>query len=228
MLTRDRDETRLPGILSLTTLVLTAIWLALLVAGIVRDGPVETLDQALAVASRMDALFTLTYLNAALITVVATAFFAALTARYRDVAPVWSIVALSFVPPYTTLNLIAYLSQVAIVPRLLALGQASADPAATAILLAQMLQQWPGSLVSVLNNLAYAVLGVPSVIFGVLLYRETRAGGALLALNGVACAVGFAGIIADSAALSLGSVAGGVLFLCALIPVTRQLWRGHV
>jgi hypothetical protein len=128
----------------------------------------------------------------------------------------------AFVPIYGLLNLFAYLSQITIVPRMAAL-QPVPD-----LLLAQMVQAWPGSAVNVLNNLGYAVLGVPSIIFGLLLGRETpslRLAGILLALSGVASIVGIAGIAARSAALALGSIVGGVLFLIALIPMTRVWLR---
>mgnify|MGYP006289903707 CR=1 FL=1 len=49
--------------------------------------------------------------------------------------------------------------------------------------------------------------------------------GILLALSGVASIVGSAWIAARSAALALGSIVGGVLFLIALIPMTRVWLR---
>jgi hypothetical protein len=73
---------------------------------------------------------------------------------------------------------------------------------------------------SFLNNLAYAVLGVPSVIFGMLLLNHrapAQAAGGLLALNGIACIVGLVGVLFKLPWLNLGSLVGGVLFLLSLI-----------
>lgn len=66
-------------------------------------------------------------------------------------------------------------------------------------------------------------LGIPSIIFGALMFKLTpglRVGGILFALNGVACIVGFIGIAAESTWLRQGSLVGGVLFLLALVPMT--------
>jgi hypothetical protein len=112
------------------------------------------------------------------------------------------------------LNLFAYMSQITIMPRLAAL-QPRPD-----VLLAQMIQAWPGSTVSVVNNLGYAVLGIPSIAYGILLGQRDaslRVVGILLALSGVASIAGLIGIAVGSAALGTGSIAGGALFLVALV-----------
>jgi len=120
-----RIQTLQVGMLSLTALVLTVIWLVLLVYGMVRIGPAVTLAEAMAVANKLDSLFYVTYINAALITIAVTALFAGLYVCYRQIAPLWSAVALIFVPPYTLLNLFVYLSQVTIIPRLLSINHAA-------------------------------------------------------------------------------------------------------
>jgi hypothetical protein len=210
-------KNRLLGSVSLICLIVTVMWLILLVYGTATEGAVETFDQALASVADLGPLHSLTYANATLITVSATMLFAGLSARCGRDAPLWAAMGAAFVPVYCLLNLFAYLSQITIVPRLVALRPA-ADP-----LLAQMVQAWPGSAVNLLNNLGYAVLGIPSIIFGVLLGRRRAPlplAGILLALSGGASILGLAGIVAGSAVLGLGSIVGGVLFLLALVPLT--------
>lgn len=209
--------------MALICLVVTVIWLALFVFGAATRGTAATKEQALASVQSLDALQVLTYVNAALVTVSATMLFAGLYVVCRDEAPLWSAMAAAFVPIYGALNLFAYLSQITIVPRLVALRPASD------VLLGQMVQAWPGSAVNVVNNMGYAVLGIPSIIFGLLLRRRDgalRSGGVLLGLSGAASLLGFVGIVARSAALSLGSIVGGVLFLAALVPLTVGWLRG--
>lgn len=208
------------------TLLTTAVWIILFIAGMVAAGPaLATFEGTLAYAARLDPLFYLTYVNAALVTLSATALFAGLYGYCRRVAPLWSLLAVIFVPVYTVLNLFAYLSQITIVPRLLASRQTAVYRDAADLLLRQLLQTWPGSAVNVFNNVAYAVLGIPSLIFGAILYRRSRAAGLLLAGSGAASIVGAAGTIAGSPLLSWGSIAGGVLFLLALVPLSRYFWR---
>ena len=213
----NRSTRSLLGALSLICLIVTAIWLGLLIYGTLTRGAVESYAEALAHAAALDLLDVITYVNAALITLTATMLFAGLYVLLRSEAPLWAAMGAVFVPIYGLLNLFAYLSQLTIVPRLAAMGPAF-EP-----LLAQMVQAWPGSVVNILNNLGYAVLGIPSIIFGVLLARRApslQAGGILLAVSGAASIAGIVGIAAQIAALALGSIVGGVLFLAALIPLS--------
>jgi hypothetical protein len=133
---------------------------------------------------------------------------------------------LVFVPVYATLNLFAYLSQVSIVPGLMELRKTPEFTAAADLLLRQLIQQLPGSGVAIFNNVAYAILGIPSILFGWLLYQQhhrLRLAGSLLALNGVACLLGIAGILAGNELLKNGSVLGGILFLFATLSLSRGL-----
>ena len=154
--------------------------------------------------------------------VAATALFAVLHTTHRLRSPAWSFIDLVFVPVYSVLNLTIYISQITVVPRLVTLmGQPGLQPAATA-LLSQSLQVWPESSAGILNSLAYAVLAIPSIIYGTLLWGQRtalRVGGALLIANGIACILGFMVVILDSPLLQLGTVLGGVLFLAALVPM---------
>ena len=217
-----RDGERTAGAVALICLLVTVIWLGLFVYDTATSGPVETFDQAVASAARLDLLEVLTYVNATLLTVSAMMLFGALYVLLKAKAPLWAAMGVVFVPIYGALNLFSYVSQLTIVPRLAALR-----PAAD-IVLGQMVQAWRGSAVNVVNNLGYAVLGIPSILFGGLLAREggLRWAGILLAVSGGACVVGIVGVAAGSELLSLGSVVGGVLFLAALVPLSAGLLRG--
>lgn len=223
-------QTRLLGVLSLILLALTILWLVFLVVGLAAAGPLDTFEQVLAHVNKLDVVFYLAYANAALITVSAVMLFAALYFHYKPIAPEWSAIGATFVPIYGTMNLIVYLSQVTVVPRLLRLQVLPEYQALSQFLLRQAIQQWPDSTISIVNNLAYAVLGVPSIVFGVLMLKSApalRVGGALLVLNGLACIAGFIGIAAQSTWLSQGSLVGGVLFLLALAPMSWSFLQGE-
>lgn len=216
-------RTRLLGFLSLACLATTVLWLVFLIAGLSSAGPMGTFDLVLAYVSKLGVSFYATYANAALVTITAVMLYAALYVFCKPMASTWAFIAVAFVPVYGAMNLVVYLSQITVVPRLLHL---LADPAlhsAASFALRQAIQQWPDSAISIANNLAYAVLGIPSIVFGVLLFRAApalRMAGTLLALNGVACIAGFIGIVAGSAVLANGSLVGGVFFLLALIPMS--------
>lgn len=205
--------------LTLLTLIFSVLWLVFLIISMASAGPLDTFDRVLAHVSRGGVLFTLTYVNAALVTLSAAAFFAALYQAVRHAMPTRALVGLIFLPVYCAINLFVYLSQITIVPGLVGgLNQPESAQAAR-LLLAQLIQEWPASGAAFFNNLAYAILAIPSIIYGVALAREPgalRVGGAMLALNGVACIIGVIGMLLNAGPLSTGSLVGGVLFIASL------------
>ena len=74
------------------------------------------------------------------------------------------------------------------------------------------------SIVGFLNGMAYAILGIPSVIYGYLLMKEAKKfSGLFLISNGIACFIGIIGYMTDCPVLSFGTMLGGVLFVVSLI-----------
>jgi hypothetical protein len=216
------------SLLALLLFLLTAGWLGLFIAGTAAAGPIDTFEQALAVTARQDPALVFSYLNASLLTLVTVTLFAGLYSNLRDEAPGWTRVALAFVPIYGVFALTAYLSQLTLVPSLLGWLDDPQSGAAARLLLAQSIQNWSGSFINFLNNLAYGLLGIPSIIFGVLLTRRGalfKAAGILLVLNGIACVIGVAGILTGIELLTWGSVLGGVFFLLALPPLALGYYR---
>ena len=223
-------RTKLFALVSLTALIVTVIWLALLIADTAAIGPLNTFEQALARISGLDALYYLTYANAVLTVLATTLLFAVLYLYCKTIAPELALLGLVFVPAYAALNLTVYLLQFTAVPALLTAHQQPQYQAAAELLLRQTIQIWPGSAVSFLNGLGYAVLGIPSITLGVILLRQRgplRLAGTLLALSGMACLAGLIGTAAGSKLLGSGSAVGGLLYLLALIPLNIAFWRGR-
>ena len=223
-------KSRLAGSLSLLTLVLTGFWLIFLITDRAAAGPMDTFEQVLAHVSKLNAVFYLTYFNAALITLSASLLFAVLYITLKTYSAALALMGLIFVPVYAVLNLSVYLSQISILPGLLALQKQPEMAAAAGMLLRVIVQQWPASGAAFFNNLAYAVLGIPSILYGLLLTTRGFAfkwAGILLALNGAACILGAAGSLVGNSLLASGSLVGGILFLAALVPMsTAFLGRG--
>lgn len=221
-------NTKLIGAAALITLIFTAVWLILLIWDQATAGPLQTLDQVIAYLSSRSWRYTLTYLNAAAFTISATILMTLLYIYCHEVIPEWALIGLVFVPVYCTLNLAAYLSQITLVPALANGLEAGVDDPVLHLLLAQSIQLWPDSPVGFFNGLAYALLGIPSIIYGLVLTRGNRLmkiAGWPLALNGAACILGVIGILASRPILATGVVIGGVLFFLALIPLTAAFLR---
>jgi hypothetical protein len=210
------------------SLILTILWLICLIVGLSSAGRLDTFEGVLSHVAKLNTLFYLTYANAALLTVSAVMLFVALFLQLRPMAPTWSALGVAFVPIYGCLNLVAYLSQITVVPRLLRLQAVPEYQVVSRFLLQQAVQQWPDSAVFIVNNLAYAVLGVPSVVFAVLILRSSpsvRFGAILLGLSGVASMAGFIGIVAQNPSIANGSLIGGILFLVALAQLSWGFLR---
>ena len=213
------------GVLVVLTAVLTIAWLGLLMYSAYLTGFADTLGEAVANAIAHGWVFYVGYANVTLITIVAMTLFAGFYVYCRQAAPTWAVIGLVFVPVYGVLNLVVYVSQITFVPPLLDQYQANGTET-TELLLTMWLQGWVGSLAWVLNNLAYAILGIPSIIFGILLGKQNASlqiGGWVLAASGIASIVGFGGIIVDYEPLTVGSVVGGALFLLGLLLLIRPL-----
>jgi len=222
-------KTRSLGIASLILLTLTVLWIVLVIWDTASAGPMETFEQVLAHVARLSGTFYLTYVNAALLTLCTVIWLAGLYVYCKPHLSEWSAVTgLICTPIYGVLNLFAYLSQITIVPALLSLHRLPEYQAASEVLLRMTIHQWPGSAVGFFNSLAYAVLSIPSIIFGLALGKHGRImrfGGILFALSGVASIIGVIGSLVGNALLGSGVVVGGVLFLLALAAMSWALLR---
>jgi hypothetical protein len=221
---------KLIGIFALISFVFVTLWIVLFIISAATYGPTKTFEQALGYVSRLDALFYLTYLNATIFTLLAVMVMAGLYLICKPTHPTWSMMGAAFIPVYGVMNIFAYFSQLVLMPVLIPLRESPGLQAAVDVWLNVTMQILPGSAVNTFNNMAYAILGIPSIIFGMILYQKVktlRIPGALLALNGVACILGVIGILMDHAILGWGSVIGGVLWWAALLPLGMVLFKDN-
>jgi hypothetical protein len=219
---------KLIGVLSLISFVFVTLWIVLLIISIATSGPTDTFDQAFEFVSRLDTLFYLTYINATVLTILAVALMTGLYGICKEFNHTWSIIGLAFVPIYGVINVFAYFSQVALMPVLIPMQGNPDFQAAIDVWLSITMQILPGSPVNTLNNFAYAILGIPSIIFGAIIYKRVkrlRFPGILLAMNGITCIFGIIGILINNNILSLGSIVGGMLWWAALLPLGIVLSR---
>jgi hypothetical protein len=215
-------KTRTLGILTLLVALTTMLWVALVIMIEMQKGPAQTLAAEIAFIESHWGLFNLNYVNAGLITLFTVAMLAGYVHYCWDNDRLWALIAMVFLPLYGLADLVAYLSQVFVVPSLLAAYHQPSSAAFAEILLALTLHTWPGSVVGFINALAYAALGIPSLILGVLLFRKARRlrpGGMLLAVSGVLSIVALIGVGVGSALLSSLVMLSGFLFLIALVPL---------
>ncbi|MCP4600248.1 MAG: hypothetical protein GY847_06900 [Proteobacteria bacterium] len=221
----QKTSMRSLGLLTLSMAIVTIVWVITFVIGEASSPPVETIQDKIAAVESQGLLFHITYFNAAVLTLLGVIMFAGFYVYCRSRDELWSAIAFSMVPIYGIGNIVAYLSQVLIVPELIDVYH---DPSYSKIgetLLRFTLHTWPGSAVEALNSGSYAVLGIPSVIFPVIAFRHERGlriGGSLLAISGLFSIIAFVGVVFSLRYLLFLSPVGGVVFLVSLFPISRH------
>jgi hypothetical protein len=217
--------------LTIAVVATTAIWVLLLIISQASSPPAHTLHEKIVSLEGVGFLYYFNYFNAAFITLFDVAVFAGLYLYCRNYDPFWSAIGVAFVPIYGLGNLISYLSQIFVVPDLVDLYQAPEAAQIAQILLGFVIQDWSGSAIQALNGLSYAVLGIPSIIFAVIIYRRERglrAGGVLLAISGGLSFVAFIGLAISSSILADVTLLSGFVFLIALIQIGTFFLRQPV
>ena len=197
-------------------LILWVLFMILLTSGINENW---TNERYLQFAKENGILYFLSYLNGVIFTVITMALFGLLYIFIQNEKPVLSIIGILFVPVYGVLNIFAYGSQITVVPQLLSEVNIEHLTECRAEYLVQWIQTKPETAVGMINGVAYALLGIPSVCFGVALFKRIPFGmvvGWLLFINAILCLVGLIGYVIGNLTLANGIIAGGFLFTIAV------------
>lgn len=221
-------NTRIIGWSGLVLAVSTLGWVIML--GVSESGApqIHSIEDKIRFIESQPILQTAVYLNAGLLTILTVAFMSALYVACREQHPFWATVAFAFVPIYGLGNIVSYLSQVFLVPTLIDSFHNAETHEMAKYLLSLTIHTWPRSAVESINALSYAVLGIPSLIFPHFMMKRPRVllvGGILLALSGIMSIAAFTGTVLSIGYLTGLSVAGGVVFLFSLIPITWHFLR---
>jgi hypothetical protein len=207
-------------ITGIVLLVQTIVWLVFTIISMSQvDSGWEKADYVKWVANP-DFFFIGNYINGTLLTVTATILFCFLYLYLKDKTTGAWIIGLVFVPMYALLNIVSYSIQISIVPQI-----ATYEMQLNHVdgLAQHLIQADSHSIIGYLNGLAYALLAVPSIIFGSGLIKNNKPyTGRLLFANGISCIIGLTGYLMNNEILSLGVMAGGVIFLLALIFLIKE------
>lgn len=213
-------QNRTIAYLIFATAIFTGMWIILAVINTGSISPATSLEQKIFLLTHPGILFYLIYINATLITVSTVAMYAGFYYHCRQFNAIWAIIAMVFVPMYGIGNLITYLSQVFIVPKLVSMHSIAEFELISKVLLGQMLQDWPGSAMASLNGVSYAILGITSIIFAIIWIKNVnglRAGALLLAISGLFSIFAVVGIAAENSVISFFLVISGFIYFIALL-----------
>jgi hypothetical protein len=215
---------------SIVLAILTGIWIICMVLLMQQHGSViASFEDAYDFVKDPGVLFYITYLNVVLLTIADVVLFGMLYLYFKSRFPVFSLIGLLFVPVYAAYNMFVYISQVSVVQKIISIYEGKLSEDLLQVLLGQFIQLWEHSTIAFINNYAYAILGIPSVLFGIAIYGMkpglSRVTGLLLILSACACLLGIIGIIAGNQVLSKGSAIGGGLFFLSLIGMSIIFWK---
>lgn len=216
------------GKIALLDLILTTTWIILTIVGMLKSGSMDTFDQILEYVSNQDPLFyTLNYLNAALLTVVTAILFVSIYLFLKDDDQTLATIGVIFIPIYGAFNLVVYLSQVTVIPVLLELRDSPQYESSVDVFLRLTIQLWPDSGIAFINVLGYAILAIPSILFGLVFikqYQSLKFAGYLLIVSGILSLIGIFGSIFQISVLNLAVMLSGVFFLLFFIPFTLVMF----
>jgi hypothetical protein len=167
--------------------------------------------------------FRINYLNVSFLTLGVCFIFVLLFRYLKLKSRSLALAGLIFVPIYGIMNLVCYASQISLVPSMAMSALGNPDSVSE---VSRWIQANPDSIAGFVNGLAYAVLAIPSIIYGYLLKLDNRKiSGLTFILNGIFCLLGIIGMIFGSKILSMGIMIGGFIFLVSLGCIWFELGR---
>jgi hypothetical protein len=214
-----QTERRRIQITALGLLILCISWIAF---GVISMSPLKdewTNTDYLNWVSKPSLSFTITYINATLLTIIDVLLFYFLYSYLSLFNKIFAQLGLIFVPIYGMLNIVCYSIQITTVPSIakLALESGNIDFAI------QLVQAKNDSLIGYLNGLAYTMLGIPSIIYGYMLIKQRILfSGGFLIVSAFFDLIGITGYLIGNKTLSIGMILGGVAFTIALVCIVFE------
>ncbi|MCG8402033.1 MAG: hypothetical protein MJA84_10595 [Firmicutes bacterium] len=170
--------------------------------------------------SKPDIFYTLNYINATIFTFIAIVFYTVLFRYLYEKSKLLGLLGFVFIPVYGVLNLICYSMQITIVP---SIANHTLISSGDILFVSQLIQSKSGTLIGFINGLAYAILGVPSIIYGYMLIKDMKKLSVLfILLNGILCIVGIIGFMIKNNIMSNGVMLGGIVFLISLVVMVLE------
>ncbi|MFC2138418.1 hypothetical protein ACFLTE_09610 [Bacteroidota bacterium] len=217
------------SITSILVALLTINWIILLIILMKNSEPFfHSIEDALNFVKKPDIIFNLTYINVVLLTIADIILFALLYLFLKQKFPGLAMLGIIFIPIYGAYNLFCYISQISIVQQIQTIYNEPKYEEILNLVLGQLIQMWDKSTIAFINNYAYAILGISSIFFGIALIKINKMGkvaGGFLILSAIASILCIIGIISGNRILMNGSLIGGILFLCSLIPLAIMFWK---
>ena len=162
-----------------------------------------------------DVFYTAYYVGAVILTLLIVILFTLLYGYLSNINRTVALVGIVFIPVYGAINLVCYSLQITVVPSL-AVGALNAG--SDVGLVSQLILYDNQSILGFVYGLAYFILGIPSIIYGLMFVKNgKKCSGFLLIIHGLLYVVGIVGFLFQNFALSQGLNFGAIVFLICLV-----------
>ena len=196
-------------------MIFTIIWVVLTGVSMSQVESLWSDTEYLRWVSEPDISYTLNYINATIFTFIALVLYTVLFRYLYQKNKLLALLGIVFIPIYGVLNIVCYSMQITIVP---SIANQTLISSGDMLFASQLIQSKSGTLIGFVNGLAYAILGIPSIIYGYMLINDMkRLSGLFLVLNGIFCVVGIIGIMVQNSIMSNGVMLGGIAFLLSTV-----------
>lgn len=215
-----KNQQNIIKVASIILLVQTIVWLVFTGLSMSQVESTWTNIDYVNWAANPDIFFTGNYINATLLTITAVALYVFLYGFLKNKYENYAMLGLVFIPIYGILNIICYSIQISVVPLIASSSLESPDKIYFA---SQFIQANSKSIIGFVNGMAYAILGIPSMIYGFLMFKESKKiSGVLITLNGIFCIIGIVGYTINNSILSMGVMIGGIVFMGSLVALAFE------
>ncbi|MFZ5354862.1 MAG: hypothetical protein ACOZCL_19350 [Bacillota bacterium] len=176
--------------------------------------------------SNPDVFYTVNYVNATVLTFAVVWLFTLLFMYFLDKNKKLALIGLMFIPFYGVMNIVCYSIQITIVP---SIAYNTIRTSGDILFAMQLVQSKSESVIGFINGLAYSILGIPSIIYGYMLFKDIKKiSGIFLLINGALCIIGIVGYLAKNTILASGVMVGGIAFLISLVFIIFEFGKKQV
>lgn len=201
--------------LGIIVLLQTIIWIAFTIISMSQVNSTWSSQDFVQWVSRPDIFYVGNYVNATLLTIFVIILFCYMYSYLNKETTAHYLVALIFIPIYGLMNIIAYSIQISIVPQTAQIEILSNSMNGIS---QHLIQANSKSLMGFINGMAYALLSIPSIIFGIGLYKDYKKySGICFIASGIASDIGIIGYLLGDSLISTGIMISGVIFLIGLV-----------
>jgi hypothetical protein len=161
--------------------------------------------------SNPDVFYTAYFVCAVILTLLIVVLFTLLYDYLSKINRTAALLGIVFIPIYGAINLVCYSLQITIVPSLVAGALSSGSDIG---FVSQLILNDNQSVLGFIYGLAYSILAIPSIIYGLMFVKNAKKGsGITLIIHGLLYIVGIVGFMFQNAILSQGIVLGAIAFL---------------